>query len=302
MEVIDVLHQIGYTDLWDTGKHYRTKPLYRDSGNRTSLSITKNTGDWYDFSARVGGNLNQLIQITTKTMTDDEIKTQFGDLNLGNGEHRVELTHVKKFDKQLLPKLHRDHNYWINRGIAKYTIEQFGGGTTDNGRMKNRYVFPIFDEKDDLVGFSGRSLTDSDIRWKHLGKKNNWIYPLKWNSQDIIKKKKVILVESIGDMLSLFEVGIQNVIVLFGVQISGSIIQFLLKIDIQSIILLLNNDEQKHSVGNDASIEIKNKLSNFFDDQQIKIITLPQKDINVMLQSNKQGLIDFCTQMELYGK
>ena len=54
--------------------------------------------------------------------------------------------------------------------------------------------------------------------------KKNFIFP--FICQEEIKKgKNVILVESIGDALSLIEIGIKNVLVLFGVSMSQEIIK-----------------------------------------------------------------------------
>ena len=49
MSILEILQKIGYTDVKDNGKYYRTKPLYRSSNNNTSLCIEKNTGCFYDF-------------------------------------------------------------------------------------------------------------------------------------------------------------------------------------------------------------------------------------------------------------
>ena len=39
------------------------KPLYRDSGNSTSLCVYKISGKWYDFSAGYGGEFNDLLKL-----------------------------------------------------------------------------------------------------------------------------------------------------------------------------------------------------------------------------------------------
>ena len=73
--------------------------------------------------------------------------------------------------------------------------------------MQNRYVFPIFDNKNNIIGLSGRKLEAKSNRpkWIHYGKKSKWIYPSFVNKNYIKDKEEVILVESIGDMLSLWE-------------------------------------------------------------------------------------------------
>lgn len=287
MQVIDVLTKIGYINLQDFGKEYRTAPLYRPSDNNTSLCINKTTGQWYDFSARDGGSLLGLVKITMNLPSMKAAQAFLGDTTFAiepTGQHRYELAEIKKFDKDLLFKLRKDHSYWIRRKISERTIAIFEGGTTFNGRMCNRYVFPIFGEKNELIGFSGRMLNNNPDypKWKHLGAKSNWCYPLKWNNEILRTKREVILVESIGDMLALWEAGIKNTLVTFGLDISNNIIAFLLRIDVQKIFIAFNNDEGNNLVGNKAAHEGKLYLTHHFDPEQI-IVTIPnQKDFGEM--------------------
>lgn len=294
-----VLNKIGYTDLKDMGNEWRTRPLYRFSDNATSLVIKKDTGLWYDFSERIGGNLTQLVQRTLKLTSFDDAKKVLVDNNIDleikNKKYTSFITMQKTFDKNMLLKLINKHDYWVNRGISVEILKDFGGGITYNGRLTNRYVFPIFNEKTELVGFAGRILVNNPDfpKWKLIGQKSHWLYPLHINRQDIQEKKSVILVESIGDMLALFECGVRNVLVIFGVDLSEKMIEFFLKMDMQKIIVALNDDEGNGMVGNEAAIEIKEKLSNYFDEQQIEIVTPENKDFNEWLKKDKAGLESF---------
>ena len=287
MQVLDILHKIGYTEISELGKSYRACPLYRPSDNKTSLSIDKSTGMWYDFADRNGGSLLSLVKLTMNLPSLEAAKTFIGDATIEIGEavaHRYELSDTKKFDKQLLLKLEKKHTYWENRGISLPTIMNFEGGIARNGRMKNRYVFPVFDEKDYLVGFSGRSLVDNPDfpRWKHLGAKSTWTYPLRWNKEILFYKKEVILLESLGDMLKLWDVGIKNTLVTFGVAISKSIIELLLRIDARKILIAFNNDVGNNLIGNDAADEGRLDLLKYFDEQQV-ITAIPDfKDFGEM--------------------
>jgi DNA primase len=149
--------------------------------------------------------------------------------------------------------------------------------------MKNRYVFPIFDIKNNIIGFSGRDITNlSKIKWKHLGEKNDFVYPLFLNSQDIETQKEVILVESIGDMLSLYQAGIKNVLVTFGTSLSLGILNYLLKIDVKKINISLNNDSNKNNAGNIGAEKTYSRLKRYFDDKQLKIALPTKKDFGEM--------------------
>lgn len=275
--VLEVLQSIGYSPK-DIGLEYQCCALYRGGDNPTALNINKSTGLWFDHVQRTGGSLEYLVELTLKGKQKPEIYDllQFNP----NTQHiKEELESTVKFNKDLVLKLKKDHSYWTGRDIDEHIVAEFGGGTADNGRMINRYVFPIYDyQNGDLTGFAGRYLGKANycVKWKLLSKKSNWVYPAFLNLKDIQKSKEVILVESIGNMLALFNAGIRNVIVTFGVSVSPKITEFLLRLDIQKIILAFDNDLCNNGAGNKAASKTKANLLNFFDERQV-IIRLPEK-------------------------
>lgn len=301
METREILNAIGYVELQDHGKEYRMRPLYRSSGNSTALCVNKSNGQWYDFSAREGGSILGLVKLTLNLSSLKAAKEYLGNPEIEIEDYAVnkyELSEHKRFDKELLVKLKKDHSYWEGRGISKDILELFNGGTTFNGRMGYRYVFPIIDNKNDLIGFSGRRLNDNPDypKWKILGKKSNFVYP-SWQAQ---YSKKSIIVESIGDMLSLAEIGIRHVLVAFGVEISPKIIQHLLKFDCQEIFIVMNNDNGNNFVGNLASLECKQSLLKYFDVGQVTSIIPPYKDLNEFLLSDRSAFEVYCREHSLF--
>ena len=94
----------------------------------------------------------------------------------------------------------------------------------------------------------------------------------------IIKEKnEAILIESIGDMLSLWDAGIKNTIVTFGLDASVAIINFLLRYDTETIKISLNNDADNNLAGNEAAEKLQRKLRKYFDEGQVSI-KLPTKN------------------------
>jgi 5S rRNA maturation endonuclease (ribonuclease M5) len=293
-----ILNSIGYTSLKDLGLEYQTTPLYRDSNNATALVIRKSDGVFYDFVEKIGGSLAYLIQLTLKTTPEDVQKILQNNnvvIEEKNSNYTSLITQQKTFDKSMLSKLLRDHSYWINRGISEKVIEEFEGGITWNGRMAGRYVIPIYNYQNEIVGFSGRLLKDNKdfSKWKHIGTKSQWVFPAKLNKNIIAKKREVILVESIGDLLSLWEIGIKNIICLFGTDLNSKVIEFMLKLDVKRIIIALNDDSHNNFVGNRAAEGIRLQLINYFDSNQIEIIFPLYNDYNEWLQKNKEGFIEF---------
>jgi hypothetical protein len=290
----EVLTNLGYT-LTDNGREYRTRPIYRESDNSTSLRIRKDTGIWQDFGISKSGTLAELVQITLDLKTLDEAK----DVLVNKYTYiapiispKPLLKSIKKFDQEFLKDLIPDHSYWVNRGISEETVSQFKGGVMrEKGKMANRYVFPIFNSKEHLIGVSGRDLTGkSKIKWKHQGQKSEWKYPLQVNYDGLKDFTSVILVESIGDMLALWEAGVKNSIVTFGVELSIPLLNLLLKLDPKKITISFNNDENNSLAGNNAASKTKNRLLRHFDANQIQILLPPSaqntKDWNEVLVKN----------------
>ena len=54
--------------------------------------------------------------------------------------------------------------------------------------------------------------------------------------------EEVILVESVGDAMALYEQGIKNVLVMFGLSVNGQIVNYLNSKSINQIFISTNND------------------------------------------------------------
>lgn len=286
LNVFQVLTDLGYK-LKDHGKEYRTRPLYRDSDNDSVLRIYKDTGKWVDFKQNISGDMNSLIQLTLKlentTKAEEWLKNKnFAFKNPIEIEKPL-IKSSKKFDAEILSKLEDYQDYWLKRGVTLETLKVFKGGVAKMGKMKNRYVFPIFNAKNNIIGFSGRDVTSvSKIKWKHIGEKTEFIYPLFINSQIIQEQKEIILVESIGDMLSLWQAGFKNTLVTFGTNLSLAILNYCLKVDPKIIYISLNNDFEKNHAGNIGADKMESRLSRYFDKNQLKIALPPKKDFGEM--------------------
>lgn len=282
----ELLQEIGYTKIIDNGKEYRTKPLYRESNNYTSLSIKKDTGRFVDFGANISGSFEELVKLSLNLKTTDEAKKalKLKDFKIEITPSKPKIQMETDLDKKSLGLIIPKHDYWIERGVSSETISVFNGGIMMEGKMKNRYVFPIFNHAGELIGMSGRSIQkDPKIKWKHIGKKEFWKYPLYFNHKIIKDKNECILVESIGDMLKLWDCGIKNVMVLFGLELSHSCLNVLIRFSTKKIIIATNNDES--GAGNKASLKIKGKLLKFFDKQTVKIALPTKNDFGCMEES-----------------
>ncbi len=286
MDVKEVLLSLGYSNISEDSQNYRMKPIYRDSSSNTVLSVRKDTGYFIDFSRGLKGNFQELVKLSLNLDDVVEAKKWLGDKSFeakkNNKIDRPKIKQARVFNKDCLLKLKKDHSYWIKRGVSEETIELFQGGVIDDGKMKDRYVFPILNYTGELVGVSGRYLYDlpagsSKPKWKHIGDKSEWKYPLQINNKICRQEKSVVLVESIGDMLSLWDAGVKNTMVTFGLDIGAAVVSYLLRIDADKIFISFNNDEGKNSAGNNAALKAANKLSRYFDQDQIRLAVPEQK-------------------------
>ena len=293
-QIREILTEIGYS-LSDQGKYFRTKPLYRDSSSATVLSIRKADGVWKDFRQDIGGSLEDLVRLTlrlkSKSDTTKWLANKGVDFTRSSTRIEPKVDQTKIFKNELLYKLEKDHSYWIKRGISSDTLDLFEGGTTFSGKMAYRYVFPIFNNKKQIIGFAGRDLKPEQgdngkffrPKWKLIGDKSKRRFPLIVNHEMIRKCREAILVESIGDMLSLWEHGIKNCIVTFGVSLSPDTLSLLTRLDPDRIFLSFNNDSRNNGAGNKGAYQARKKLLDFFDEDQITV-RLPNKcnDFNEM--------------------
>jgi len=281
-----VLTEIGYK-LHDRGNEYRSRAIYRDSDNDTVLAIKKDTGRWIDFKEQRFGTLEELIKITLNLKDISEAR-QYLNREFNYEPPKVEKDTLKTpttFNSKNLDFIMPDYKYWNDRGVSTATLKSFQSGVMKSGKMQNRYVFPIFDREDKIVGMAGRALNnEKKPKWKLVGEKRLWAYPLKLNLSVLQKEKKIILVESIGDMLALWEAGIKNTIVTFGLKVTAKVKQMLIAIRPNMIHIAFNNDDNR--AGNEGANKAYSELSKHFDSEQLSVSLPTENDFGCMSRSD----------------
>ena len=302
----DTLISLGY-HLSDFGDHWRTNAAYRDGDNPTALKIYKNSGVWTDFveGASKSMPLKALVEKTLKTR-DPKILKKY----LKNTESTVFFQTQEKaiiemdetYSEDMLTKLLPHYKFYNKKGISDDTLKFYRCGLATTGAMNNRFVFPVYNDHAEIFGFSGRHVywkTATTLpKWKHIGRKTKWSYPLYLPDEtgkfqvyeSITKEKEVIIVESIGDSLALFENGIKNHLVTFGLDLSPSILTSLIALAPEKIVISTNNDYNTGlNRGLTAGIKAFLKLIKYFDIDKIDIKLPPKNDFGDM----QERRIDF---------
>ena len=291
-KIKDSLIQLGYK-LADRGSYWQTNAIFRNGDNKTAIQIYKNTGVWKDHvQDSTFSPFSRLVEITLGTNDKNRLKQFLDEDDLGDNYNR--LTNSEKlemeeiYNENCLDRLLPHYKFYNDRGISEKTLKSLKGGYATTGKLYGRFVFPIYNEHKQIHGFSGRDMNSSGDRpkWKHVGRKTGWIYPLYANPEAeraINETQSVILVESIGDLLNLNEHGYKNVLVTFGLDVSTKLICATLSLNINKIILSLNNDKtSSENRGLNASIKNYLKLLNYYNPEKILICLPTEKDFGDM--------------------
>jgi len=294
--IVELLKKMGYMPEKSGSDYLRMKAIYRNSAS-SSLSVNTKSGWFTDFVTGQSGPLVKLAMITLNINEKDAknfLRDEYFDssANAREEEEETKIVQDKFFDSDFVKDLMPWYTFYKNRGISEQTVKDFGGGVKTYGKLNNRFVFPIY-QGEKIIGLAGRDLYTNSQRpkWKILGRKANFVYPYKLTHSDIESSRCVILVESIGDALSLYEAGIKNFLVLFGLSVSKPVILTLIKSNVDKIIIATNNDiDSETNRGMEAALGIKYKLSKFFSSDSIFVKLPYKKDFGDM---EKQEIIEW---------
>ena len=250
-------------------------------------SIGRDLNGKNHLSIRSDGKFNCVIDGSTehRNLILNLIGVDGGLIEVELPEQKQPIPEVEKiYPNSILDGLVKDHSYYLDKGIREAVLVELKSGKAFKGNMAGRYVFPIVTLDGRIHGFSGRALYENpSIKWKHMGVKKNWVYPAHFVHNDIRRERSVILVESIGDLIALMSAGIRNVLVLFGVNLHGELLSYLIARSPDKIYVSTNNDT-KHNVGQEAAERIANKLLNYFGESKVQIKLPTKKDFGDMTE------------------
>lgn len=130
---------------------------------------------------------------------------------------------VKEFQIGYAPESFENlKNFLIAKKYKTDELLKGGVLVEKNGRVydkfRDRLIFPIIDHRGDVVGFSGRAISDDDMP-KYLNspetevfQKSKILYGLYQNRNSIRQNDNAILVEGQLDIISSWQIGIDNLI------------------------------------------------------------------------------------------
>lgn len=123
-------------------------------------------------------------------------------------------------------------------------------------RFRGRVIFPLFDHRDDCVGFAGRILPwQNQDTAKYINSpdtdayhKSKILYGLNISKNEIRNNKFAVIVEGELDMISSFQAGVRNTVAIKGSALTEDQIRLIGRFA-QRIVLCLDSD----SAGNEAT-------------------------------------------------
>lgn len=177
--------------------------------------------------------------------------------------------------------------YFISRGFEPATLEHFGVRDTPagtSGVLRHRSIIPINDSNGDYCGYIGRATRDF-IQPKYIFskgiRKSDYLYNYHRAVNSLVHLDAIFLVEGQGDVWKLWECGVNNVVGLFGKDISTTQKSLLLTSGVTTLVVLTDNDQ----AGRESKIKIKRDMSRLF---KLVFPKMHTKDLGNMFVENIQ--------------
>ena len=186
-----------------------------------------------------------------KYLNDRKIdKDIINEFNIGLATKKIESILEKKYD--------------INDLIDIDILKDINGKTYDS--FQNRITFPIIDENNNVIAFSGRKYLSVDLEDKMIPKysntketiifkKSGTFYNINNALPNIKKSKEIIITEGFMDTIRMSSIGYKNVVALMGTALTKEHLDKIIKYKCK-VVLNLDQDE----AGKSASVNIGKEL------------------------------------------
>lgn len=284
---------------------------------------------------RLGLNLESDDNKKVNYNLDDELDVMYYAHTLLADYYNYILLNTKEAEEAL--------NYLLNRGLSIETIKHFNLGyaprdnnvavnffksntlsldlmkeagllgKNDNSNyydvFKDRIMFPIKNNQNQVVAFSGRTMSNDKNIPKYYNTHETKIFEKRtvlYNFSDarsfIAKEEEIILCEGYMDVISAHQSGIKNAVALMGTNIDNNKLNEILSL-VKKITLSLDNDDAGISAQIDIGNRIISKIDNVYklsfsgakdlDEFLTQKNSNPNFEASSYLLNNKIHFIDF---------
>ena len=200
-----------------------------------------------------------------------------------------------------------EKKYDINDLIDIDVVKEINGNYYDT--FQNRIIFPIIDEDNNIIAFSGRKYLKDDLDDNTLSKytnsketiifkKNLTFYNINNSLINIKKSKEIIITEGFMDTIRMASIGYKNVVALMGTAFTREHLEKIIKLKCKVILNLDQDDAGKTATINIGDLLTKNNIETHvivFDDYKDsdEYIVNKGKDAFDTAYNNKISFIDF---------
>ncbi|TDV24344.1 DNA primase [Mycoplasmopsis mustelae] len=265
LQALQKIAEIGGLDVDFSSYNQQNQKNYNPIDSEI-LEILKAANNFYRLQVLKNNNVKNYL--TQRNIFDNEI---LGHFNIGYAPLANELINY------LIERL----NYPMEKLLQAGLINAEG-----NELLRNRLVFAIKNQYGEIVGFSGRSLSESNAKYINspesaLFDKSAILYNYSDAKDFIEANKEIIIVEGYMDVIACYRANIKNVVAIMGTALTSKHLSLLYG---KKIKIFLDND----NAGITATLKtVKTLLANSF--QSIQIVINPyQKDADETL--NEQGV------------
>lgn len=207
---------------------FQKKSIYYNENQQKNIKVLSDALDLFKYYLDVYSQTNKQVQkfLKNRNLTYEDIKKySIGFVPDISSENYLDL---------LIRKLHSP-SILINTSLMNEE--------TNKPFFNNRIIFPIFDEENNIVGLSGRKISNDDSP-KYINSKESVIFKkssIIYNYQNAKNHDDLIIVEGFMDVIAFGKIGYDNAIALMGTAITNAHIQKLKRH--HEILVFLDNDQ-----------------------------------------------------------
>lgn len=277
---------------FSTGKGGDSIEFLREVESMTYVEAIKFLGEKYGVEVNeseqdynVNNEKESLLIILNKSKDfyEDNLKSEEGkSIALSYLEHR-------KVSKEMIEKFEIGYSLDKWDSLLQYlTKNQFNndqilkaGLILENNdkkydRFRNRLIFPIHNISGKVIAFGARIISEQKNQPKYVNSpetplyvKSNVLYGLYQSKNNIRKLDNCILVEGYTDVISLFQIGVENVVSSSGTSLTINQIKLISRYT-RNITILFDGDK----AGIDASLRGMDLILE--NDMNVKIVSFPE--------------------------
>lgn len=233
------------------------KILADRAGIKIDNTETKKVNSKYQTYYEINDTVNKYFKNTLLSKEGSEALKYLTERNMSKeliNEFNIGLSSSNKLYNILSKKYKKEDLYDIG------LIKQINGNFYDT--FQNRIIFPIIDENNNIVAFSGRKYLLDDLKDEHLPKylhskesdifkKSGILYNINNAETYIRQSKEIVLTEGFMDTIRMSSIGYKNVVALMGTAFTKEHLDKILKYKCK---VILNLDQDEAGVTNTIKI------------------------------------------------